>query len=65
MSSTTFNSKSYETLKSEIYFALDVVKNHYSLNSAADKGELFHLTFKGHQSAEEFGMSAAELPHQL
>ena len=65
MSSTTFNSKSYETLKSEIYFALDVVKNHYSLSSAANEGELFHLMFKGHQSAEEFGMSPARLSYLI
>ena len=57
VSSTTFKSKSYETLVSEIYLALDVVKNHYSLESAANKGELFRLMFKGHQSAEEFGMN--------
>ena len=61
VSSTTFKSKSYETLVSEIYLALDVVKNHYSFNSAANKGELFRLMFKGHQSAEEFGMSPARL----
>ena len=61
VSSTTFKSKSYETLVSEIYLALDVVKNHYSLNSAANKGEVFFLMFKGHQSAEEFGMSPARL----
>ena len=61
MSSTTFKSKSYETLVSEIYFALDVVKNHYSFNSAANKGELFCLMFMGHQSAEEFGMNPARL----
>ena len=61
VSSTTFKSKSYETLVSEIYLALDVVKNHYSLNSAANKGEVFCLMFKGHQSAEEFGMSPARL----
>ena len=28
VSSTTFKSKSYETLVSEIYFVLDVVENH-------------------------------------
>ena len=65
VSSTTFKSKSYETLVSEIYFALDVVKNHYSLNSAANKKELFHLMFKGHQSAEEFDMSPARLSYVI
>ena len=49
----------------EIYFALDVAKNHYSLNSAANKGELFCLMFKGHQSAEEFGTSPARLSYVI
>ena len=44
---------------------MDVVKNHYSLNSAANEGELFHLMFKGHQSAEEFGMSPARLSYLI
>ena len=50
---------------SEIYFDLDVAKNHYSLNSAANKRELFCLMFKGHQSAEEFGMSPASLSNVI
>ena len=59
VSSTTFKSKSYETLVSEIDFAF------YSLSSAANKGELFRLMFKGHQSAEEFGMSPAKLSYVI
>ena len=61
--SVSFKTKSYETVVAEIYWALDTAKNHTSLNSAGRKGELFRVMFKGHQAAEEFGMSSARLSY--
>ena len=57
--------KSYQTLRTEIYWALEAVRSHTSLNSAGGKGELFRVMFKGHQAAEEFGLSAARLSYIL